>query len=105
MVDGLRALADGGFVVAIATNQPGAAKGQVSREAIERTNAALVAMLADHGVTIAEVAVCFHHPEGAERGGDFATLVEKRVLLPEAGSRAFCSASRRRSVSIPARAG
>jgi D-glycero-D-manno-heptose 1,7-bisphosphate phosphatase len=73
VVDGLRALAEAGFVLAIATNQPGAAKGQIRREAIARTNAALVAMLADLGVPIAEVAVCLHHPEGG-RGSD-ATLV------------------------------
>jgi D-glycero-D-manno-heptose 1,7-bisphosphate phosphatase len=74
VVDGLRALADAGFVLAIATNQPGAAKGQISREAIGRTNEALVTMLADHGVAIAEVAVCLHHPEGAP-GGD-RSLIE-----------------------------
>ncbi len=68
VVDGLRALADAGFVLAIATNQPGVAKGQVSRAAIERTNAALVAMLADLGAPIAEVAVCWHHPGPSGRG-------------------------------------
>jgi D-glycero-D-manno-heptose 1,7-bisphosphate phosphatase len=62
VVDGLRKLADAGFVLAIATNQPGPAKGQVSRAAIELTNEALVALLAEQGVRIAEVAVCWHHP-------------------------------------------
>lgn len=73
VVEGLRALADAGFLLAIATNQPGAAKGQIPAEAITRTNAALVAELAREGVAIAEVAVCGHHPEGGP-GGD-ATLV------------------------------
>lgn len=73
VVEGLRALVDAGFVLAIATNQPGAAKGQVSRAAIERTNEALVAMLANLGAPIAEVAVCWHHPTGGP-GGD-ASLV------------------------------
>jgi D-glycero-D-manno-heptose 1,7-bisphosphate phosphatase len=68
VVEGLRALADAGFVLAIATNQPGAAKGQVSRVAIERTNAALVTMLTDLGAPIAEVAVCFHHPDISQAG-------------------------------------
>lgn len=69
VVEGLRALRDAGFTLAIATNQPGAAKGQTPWAAIERTNAALVAKLAAEGVTIAEVAVCGHHPEGGP-GGD-----------------------------------
>jgi D-glycero-D-manno-heptose 1,7-bisphosphate phosphatase len=69
VIEGLRRLADAGFVLAMATNQPGAAKGQIPRGAIARTNEALVKMLADHGVTIAAVAVCMHHPEGGP-GGD-----------------------------------
>ncbi len=69
VVEGLRALASAGFVFAIATNQPGPAKGQNSSASVERTNAALVAMLAQEGVTIAKVAVCMHHPEGGP-GGD-----------------------------------
>ena len=69
MVEGLRALRDAGYVLAIATNQPGAAKGQVPRAAIERTNRALVARLAEHGIVIAAVATCLHHPDGGP-GGD-----------------------------------
>ncbi len=70
---GLRLLADHGFVLAIATNQPGAAKGQIPREAIHRTNDALVALLRSDSIPIAELAVCLHHPEGGP-GGD-ASLV------------------------------
>jgi len=69
VVDGLRALASAGFELAIATNQPGPAKGQYSRASVERTNAALVALLAREGVTIAKVATCMHHPDGGP-GGD-----------------------------------
>jgi D-glycero-D-manno-heptose 1,7-bisphosphate phosphatase len=69
VVAGLRDLAAAGFTLAIATNQPGAAKGQIPRAAIERTNAALVHRLAAEGVAIASVAVCLHHPEGGP-GGD-----------------------------------
>ena len=69
VLDGLAALRDAGFVLAIATNQPGAAKGQIPREAIDRTNRALVDLLASHGIRIAQVATCFHHPEGGP-GGD-----------------------------------
>ena len=42
-VAGLRLLQDAGFVLAIATNQPGAAKGQATRDDIARTNDALLA--------------------------------------------------------------
>jgi D-glycero-D-manno-heptose 1,7-bisphosphate phosphatase len=69
VVEGLRALCDAGYVLAVATNQPGAAKGQVPRAAIERTNRALVERLAERGVVIARVATCLHHPEGGP-GGD-----------------------------------
>jgi D-glycero-D-manno-heptose 1,7-bisphosphate phosphatase len=68
VIDGLAALRDAGFVLAIATNQPGAAKGQVPREAIERTNRALVYRLADLGIPIAQVATCLHHPDGGPGG-------------------------------------
>ena len=68
VVAGLRALGDAGFTLAIATNQPGAAKGQIPREAIHRTNRALVEKLAAEGITIAAVATCLHHPEGGPGG-------------------------------------
>lgn len=73
VIEGLRDLAAAGFDLAIATNQPGPAKGQNSRDSVERTNAALVSLLAKEGVTIAKVAVCMHHPDGGP-GGD-ASLV------------------------------
>ena len=68
-VEGLRALAEAGFVLAMATNQPGPAKGQISRAAVARTNAALLALLEAQGVSIAAVEVCEHHPQGGP-GGD-----------------------------------
>jgi D-glycero-D-manno-heptose 1,7-bisphosphate phosphatase len=58
-----------GFVLAMATNQPGPAKGQISRVTVARTNAALLALLEAQGVTIAAVEVCEHHPQGGQ-GGD-----------------------------------
>jgi len=72
-VEGLRALAGAGFVLAVATNQPGPAKGQISRVAVARTNAALLALLEAQGVSIAAVEVCEHHPEGGP-GGDPALV-------------------------------
>jgi D-glycero-D-manno-heptose 1,7-bisphosphate phosphatase len=69
VIEGLRLFAEAGYLLAIATNQPGAAKGQTSWAAIERTNEALVAKLRRHGISIAAVAVCGHHPDGGP-GGD-----------------------------------
>jgi D-glycero-D-manno-heptose 1,7-bisphosphate phosphatase len=67
-LEGMRALADEGFLLAIATNQPGAAKGQLPRAAIERTNAALVSRLAGEGVVIQRLEACLHHPSGGDGG-------------------------------------
>jgi D-glycero-D-manno-heptose 1,7-bisphosphate phosphatase len=69
VVDGLRALQASGFLLAIATNQPGPAKGQFSADAVRRTNDALVERLSAAGVTVAALEVCMHHPDGGE-GGD-----------------------------------
>jgi D-glycero-D-manno-heptose 1,7-bisphosphate phosphatase len=69
VVEGLRLLADRGCRFAIATNQPGAAKGEVPASAIERTHNALVALLAGRGVRIDAVEACLHHPTGGP-GGD-----------------------------------
>lgn len=67
-LEGLHTLADAGFVLALATNQPDAAKGRIPLAAIERTNQALVAQLAAEGIPIAAVRACPHHPEGAPGG-------------------------------------
>jgi D-glycero-D-manno-heptose 1,7-bisphosphate phosphatase len=73
VVEGLRILVAAGYRLAIATNQPGPAKGHFSRGAVEATNAALVHQLGRLGVPIDRVAVCMHHPNGGA-GGD-ASLV------------------------------
>jgi D-glycero-D-manno-heptose 1,7-bisphosphate phosphatase len=73
VIDGLKLLAAAGYGFAIASNQPGPAKGQISRAAVERTNRALLDVLHAEGIAIATVEVCMHHPEGGP-GGD-VTLV------------------------------
>jgi D-glycero-D-manno-heptose 1,7-bisphosphate phosphatase len=83
-LDGLRALQDGGFTLAIATNQPAPAKGQFSADAVRRTNDALVALLADEGVRIAAVEVCMHHPDGGP-GGDPALVQRCECRKPKPG--------------------
>jgi D-glycero-D-manno-heptose 1,7-bisphosphate phosphatase len=68
-VEGMHALQEAGFILAIATNQPAPAKGQFSAQAVRRTNDALVERLAEWDVQISAVEVCMHHPEGGS-GGD-----------------------------------
>jgi len=82
-VEGLLVLQTG-YTLAIATNQPGAAKGQATRAAIARTNAALVTMLAERGVTIAHVEVCLHHPVGGP-GGEAALVGPCECRKPRPG--------------------
>lgn len=83
-VEGLRALAGAGFVLAMATNQPGPAKGQISRAAVARTNAALLTLLEAQGVTIAAVEVCEHHPQGGP-GGDPGLVQSCDCRKPRSG--------------------
>jgi D-glycero-D-manno-heptose 1,7-bisphosphate phosphatase len=68
VLEALELLQSSGFALAIATNQPGPAKGQFSAAAVKRTNDALVAQLAAQGVVIERVEACMHHPEGGPRG-------------------------------------
>lgn len=73
VLSGLGELVHAGYVLALATNQPGAAKGELSRAAIEATTSALVERLRERGLPIAATRICLHHPEGGD-GGD-ASLV------------------------------
>jgi D-glycero-D-manno-heptose 1,7-bisphosphate phosphatase len=83
-VEGLRALQDAGFTLAMATNQPAPAKGQFSADAVRRTNDALVAKLASEGVRNAGVEVCMHHPVGGP-GGDAALVQRCDCRKPKPG--------------------
>jgi D-glycero-D-manno-heptose 1,7-bisphosphate phosphatase len=84
VVEGLRALQDAGFVLSMATNQPGAAKGQVSLVAITRTNDAVVERLAEQDVHIEAVEVCLHHTEGGP-GGDPSLVQHCTCRKPHPG--------------------
>ncbi len=68
VLEGLELLNAAGFGFAIATNQPGPAKGQFSVEAVHRTHHALVAALAEAGIHVSSVEVCWHHPQGSPHG-------------------------------------
>jgi D-glycero-D-manno-heptose 1,7-bisphosphate phosphatase len=84
VIEGLRALAAAGYGFAIASNQPGPAKGQYSALAVERTNRALVDLLAASGITVAVVEVCLHHPVGGP-GGDAQWVGECSCRKPKPG--------------------
>jgi D-glycero-D-manno-heptose 1,7-bisphosphate phosphatase len=68
VIDGLKLLASAGYGFAIATNQPGPAKGQFSIAAVERTNRALLEALSLAGIEISSIEVCLHHPTGGPGG-------------------------------------
>jgi len=84
VIAGLRALAQAGFSFAIASNQPGPAKGQYSAAAVARTNGALLDQLAGHGIQIASVEVCMHHPSGSPFG-DASLVGECDCRKPKPG--------------------
>jgi D-glycero-D-manno-heptose 1,7-bisphosphate phosphatase len=83
-IEGMRALQQAGFVLAMATNQPAPAKGQFSADAVRRTNDALVALLAKEGVQIAAVEACMHHPKGGH-GGDASLVRDCDCRKPKPG--------------------
>jgi D-glycero-D-manno-heptose 1,7-bisphosphate phosphatase len=84
VVDGLGLLVEAGYRLAIATNQPGPAKGHFSRGAVEATNAALVDQLGTLGIPIARVAACLHHPDGGA-GGDPSLIGPCACRKPKPG--------------------
>ena len=84
VVDGLGLLVEAGYRLAIATNQPGPAKGHFSRKAVEATNAALVDQLGTLGIPIARVAACLHHPDGGA-GGDPSLIGPCACRKPKPG--------------------
>jgi D-glycero-D-manno-heptose 1,7-bisphosphate phosphatase len=84
VVEGLTALQSAGFLLAIATNQPGPAKGQITAAAVLRTNQAVVDRLVREGLRIAAVKTCMHHPQGGE-GGDASLVGPCACRKPRAG--------------------
>jgi D-glycero-D-manno-heptose 1,7-bisphosphate phosphatase len=84
VIEGLKLLVGAGYGLAIATNQPGPAKGQISATAVERTNQALLSMFAEQGIEIAALEVCFHHPSGGP-GGDVRWVGECTCRKPKPG--------------------
>jgi len=59
----LRALSDAGFGLAIASNQPAAAKGKVSRASLEAVHQAVLVEAQRAGAVILSSHICFHRAE------------------------------------------
>jgi len=62
VIPGLRRLTELGFALVITTNQSGIARGYFSEADMHAFNHALVARLAEHGITIAGIYFCPFHP-------------------------------------------
>ena len=84
VLEGLKLLQDAGFVLCLATNQPGPAKGQYTAAAVERTNRALAERLAEQGIVLAAIEACLHHPAGGS-GGDPALIGACSCRKPKPG--------------------
>ena len=50
----------------VVSNQPGAAKGKVSRADLRKAHAHVVRLLAEQGVAIDDYRYCLHHPEAVD---------------------------------------
>jgi D-glycero-D-manno-heptose 1,7-bisphosphate phosphatase len=84
VIRGLRELEAAGYLLAVATNQPGAAKGQIPLRAITRTNAALGELLQAQGLALGAFECCPHHPDGGP-GGDSSLVGPCECRKPKPG--------------------
>jgi D-glycero-D-manno-heptose 1,7-bisphosphate phosphatase len=64
--EGVRQLGSQGFRIVVVSNQPGAAKGSVTRAALDEVHAAVVAALAAEGAHVDDWRYCFHHPQAGD---------------------------------------
>jgi D-glycero-D-manno-heptose 1,7-bisphosphate phosphatase len=64
----MRALADAGYGLVCVTNQPAAAKGKVTVEALLGVHRRVGELLAQEGVAFAASFICPHHPNGTVDG-------------------------------------
>ena len=60
----LRELSEHGFLLIVVSNQPAAAKGTASRDALRAVHERVVELLEAQGASIDGSRYCFHHPEG-----------------------------------------
>jgi D-glycero-D-manno-heptose 1,7-bisphosphate phosphatase len=84
VVEGLKVLQSAGFLLAVASNQPGPAKGQFSASAVQATNDRLASVLKAEGIVLSSIKVCMHHPVGGT-GGDASLVGPCRCRKPNPG--------------------
>lgn len=65
VIEGLTQLAAHGFALVVVTNQAGIAKGLYDETAYQILTSYMRALLASHGVQLAGVYHCPHHPQGS----------------------------------------
>ena len=68
VVECLRRLREAGYLLACATNQPAAAKGQTTLSVLQGIHKRILDLLGEAGVYLDTYRICFHHPEGADPG-------------------------------------
>jgi D-glycero-D-manno-heptose 1,7-bisphosphate phosphatase len=83
-IEALRAARDAGYLLVVVTNQPGAAKSECTRQALEATNDRFRALLVEAGAPLDGLFTCFHHPIGAP-GGDRDLVRACDCRKPEPG--------------------
>lgn len=64
-IDGLRILEGQGFLLALATNQSGVARGRFPEHDVQKVNTYVQSILAEQGVHIRTSVYCPHHIEGS----------------------------------------
>jgi D-glycero-D-manno-heptose 1,7-bisphosphate phosphatase len=63
-IEGARQLSAAGYVLVVVTNQPAAAKGTATVDALEAVGGRVRELLASEGVAPAAWYACLHHPDG-----------------------------------------
>lgn len=63
-VEGLRTFRDAGYVLVVVTDQSGVARGYFTEEDVRAVHARLEELLLGHGIRLAAILYCPHHPHG-----------------------------------------
>lgn len=83
--EGLRELKDMGYLLVVVTNQPAAAKGKTKMLDLNRVNRRFRELLASEGVSIDDLMMCPHHPEGSDRSSSPWLICECDCRKPRPG--------------------
>jgi len=94
----LARLESAGFVLAVASNQPSAAKGKATQEALERTHARVLELVRAEGARVERSYVCYHRAE------DGCSCRKPRTGMLEAALRATPESTPRTSWMVGDRA-